>query len=57
MRKISEYIEHAEECRKMAGTTKNPEQKDALREMAEAWEMLAREREKLLEKRLSRKIA
>ena len=54
MRKITEYIEHAAECRKMARITKNPEHKQSLRQMAEAWEMLAQEREKLLAKKLSR---
>jgi hypothetical protein len=48
MRKLPEYKEHAEECRKMAATMKNAEQKKKLENMAETWEMLAAEREKQL---------
>jgi|HubBroStandDraft_6_1064221.scaffolds.fasta_scaffold3827661_2 hypothetical protein len=50
MRKLSEYKKHAEECRKMAATMKDPEKKKQLQEMVEAWEMLARERLRMLEK-------
>jgi hypothetical protein len=45
MRKLSEYKARAEECRKMAAAIKNAEQKRQLQQMAETWEMLARERE------------
>jgi hypothetical protein len=44
MRKVSEYEQHAEECRKMAAHTKNPTHKKQLEDMAEAWEMLAKAR-------------
>ena len=44
MKKASEYQVHADECRRMAASTANPEHKTALGEMAEAWESLARER-------------
>lgn len=50
MRKVSEYREHAEECRKMAANTRNQEHKKQLQIMAEAWEMLAKEREKKIRK-------
>ena len=50
MRKVSEYKKHADECRKMAANTQNPEHKKQLQVMAEAWEMLATEREKQLKK-------
>ena len=50
MRKLSEYKQHADECRKMAANSSNPEHKRQLQIMAEAWEMLALEREKQLKK-------
>jgi hypothetical protein len=46
MRKVSEYQEHAAECRKMARQTRNEEHKKTLEDMAQAWDMLAKEREK-----------
>ncbi len=54
MRKISEYEAHAAECRKLAGQMKDPGQKLQLEEMANAWDMMARVREKQLLKRVSR---
>ena len=48
MKKASEYHEHAEECRLLAGRSLDPEHKDALIKMAETWENLAREREALV---------
>ena len=50
MRKVSEYEQHAAECRAMARRTRNPVYKKQLEEMAEAWAMLARERRKQLQK-------
>jgi hypothetical protein len=50
MRKVSEYQEHATECRQMAASMKDSEHKKQLNDMAEAWEMLARERERQLAK-------
>jgi hypothetical protein len=44
MRKLSEYQQHAKECRRMAAQTKNSTHKRQLEEMAQTWEMLARER-------------
>lgn len=51
MQKVAEYQQHALECRAMAVKTRDPLQKQQLEEMAEAWAMPAREREKLLLKR------
>jgi hypothetical protein len=51
MRKVSEYEQHAQECRKMAALTKNPVHKRQLEEMAKAREMLAKERTKQMSKR------
>jgi hypothetical protein len=50
MRKVSEYEMHVKECRRMAAQMKNPEHKKQLQDMAEAWEMLARERERQMKK-------
>jgi hypothetical protein len=54
MRKITEYEDHAQVCRKMAASVSKPEHKQQLIEIAEAWEMLARERLKQLERTLRR---
>jgi hypothetical protein len=50
MRKVSEYLDHAAECRQMATRMKDPIHKKQLEEMTEAWTMLARERKKQLAK-------
>jgi hypothetical protein len=50
LRKVSEYEEHAVECRKMAAKMKDLTHKKQLEDMAEAWSMLAREREKQLQR-------
>jgi hypothetical protein len=50
MRKVSEYREHADDCRRMAGNIKNPEHKKQLHDMAAAWEMLATERQRQIDK-------
>jgi hypothetical protein len=44
MKKIEEYLKHAEECRAMARNTTNEEQRLGLLTMAETWEGLAKER-------------
>ena len=51
MRKVEEYEQHPAECRKMAAAMKDPTYGEQLISMAEAWEMLARERQKQIEKR------
>ena len=50
MRKVSEYQEHADECRRMAARMQDVTHKTQLEEMARAWTMLAEERKKQLEK-------
>jgi hypothetical protein len=50
MRKISEYQEHANECRLLARTAVSPEHKAMLENMAQTWESLAEERKRRLEK-------
>jgi hypothetical protein len=54
MRKITEYEEHAQICRKMAARANKPEHKQQLIDMAQAWEMLGRERLRQLERSLRR---
>ena len=48
MRKISEYHEHAAECRKLSKGAGNPDQAAMLENMAKTWETLAVEREEYL---------
>jgi hypothetical protein len=50
MRKISEYQEHADQCRLLAKMMGAPEHKAMLENMAQTWESLAEERRKRLEK-------
>lgn len=50
MRKVSEYMEHAAECRRMANQMRDSQHKKQLEDMAQAWEMLARERTRELAK-------
>ena len=40
------YYQYAEECRKLAATTQNPEHKKQFEEMARAWMVVANERAK-----------
>jgi hypothetical protein len=53
MRKVSEYEEHAQECRRMAGKMQDAAHKKQLEDMAQAWEMLARERHHQLMKQMN----
>ena len=48
LKKVDEYLAHAEECRTMAANVANLEHKAALITMAETWEALARSRERAL---------
>jgi hypothetical protein len=48
MEKVSEYRHNAAECRKLAAGIQSPEHKAMLAKMAETWETLAKEREKLI---------
>jgi len=49
MRKVSEYLQHAKECREMALKAR-PEHRAQLENMAKTWEQLAESRRKKLEK-------
>jgi hypothetical protein len=51
MRKITDYRNHATECRTMATKAATDEQRDALLDMARTWNMLAEERERALEQK------
>jgi hypothetical protein len=48
LKTVTEYREHAEECRRLAQSVTSKEHKSALTSMAETWEGLARERERRL---------
>jgi len=51
MKKASEYLKHAKDCRALAKQMESGEQRDQLLKMAETWEVLARERERTLRNR------
>jgi hypothetical protein len=50
MLKVVDYERHAAECRKMARTDQDLTHKKQLEDMAAAWEMLARNRLKQLQR-------
>jgi hypothetical protein len=50
MHKVSDYREHAAECLEMSRRAADPDHKKQLLQMAEAWTMLADEREAQLSK-------
>jgi hypothetical protein len=45
LKKISEYYEHARECRELARSSVTEEHRASLENMARTWEGLARDRE------------
>jgi hypothetical protein len=49
MKKVSEYLHHARECREMERTF-NPGSRQQLEEMAKAWEQMAEARRQQLRK-------
>jgi hypothetical protein len=49
VRKLDEYIKHAEECRDMARTAQ-PSHRVQLEDMAQTWDKLAEARRRQLEK-------
>lgn len=50
MKKVSEYREHAEECRTLARRSKSAADRDMLLNMAATWDSLAEERIKTAER-------
>jgi hypothetical protein len=50
MKKVSEYRDHAEECRTLARRARSAEDRDMLLNMADTWDNLARAREKRMVK-------
>jgi hypothetical protein len=48
MKKISEYRDHACECRTMAKRTRSQAQRDMLLKMADTWDGLAEAREQTI---------
>ena len=47
-RKVTEYLEHAAECRRLARVVDRSEHRDILNHMAETWDKLARQRSVIL---------
>ena len=47
MRKASEYLEHARECRELASKMEKPQAREQLLKMARHWEQLALDRERM----------
>ncbi len=54
MDEVAQYKEHADECRRLAATVKNPEHKKPLLEMAAAWDTVGRQKSASLLKRFER---
>lgn len=50
MKKASEYLQHAKECRSLAQSMESADQRDQLLEMASHWEALAADRLALIER-------
>ena len=50
MRKISDYLKHAEECDALALTADTPEHAEALRRMAATWRELASARNREIQR-------
>ena len=51
MEKAEEFRQHAAECRSMAKSTSNEDHRQQLLKMAEIWESLAHERERMAAKK------
>jgi hypothetical protein len=51
MKKTNGFIQHTEDCRRLAKQMESGEQRDQLIKMAETWEVLANERERTLRNR------
>ena len=50
MKKASEYRQHAQECRALAGSMESAEQRALMLQMAEHWDKLAKDRVELIAK-------
>jgi hypothetical protein len=44
MKKVSEYLQHAEECQQLARMAQSPEHREMLLSMAATWTSLAKDR-------------
>jgi hypothetical protein len=49
MKKISEYLAHAQECLDLASRARSPDERDMILKMAETWTSLAETRKRQLE--------
>lgn len=52
MKTVEDYLRHADECELLATKATSPEQRDMIVHMANTWRMLARQREKILLRRI-----
>jgi hypothetical protein len=50
LKKVSEYLRHAEECEALARAARNPEEREMIAKMAETWRGLADARRRKLAK-------
>ena len=50
MRQAAEYRQHAEQCRRLAMTSRKEAERVQLMQMAEAWERMATDRERQIER-------
>ena len=50
MKKVSEYLRHAEECEALARAARNPEERAMIAQMVETWRGLAQARKRKLAK-------
>jgi hypothetical protein len=57
MLKVTDYREHASECRRLAASAALPHIRDDLLKMADAWEALAQQREAILAKKANNGLA
>jgi hypothetical protein len=51
LEKVINYQRHAAECRLLASHARNPKEQQMLLDMGDSWEILARDRERLLAKK------
>jgi hypothetical protein len=50
LKKISEYLQHAEDCATLARAARNPDEREMISKMAETWKGLAEARQRKLAK-------
>jgi hypothetical protein len=53
MHTVDSYLQHAEECDKLARSAQSPEQRKMIEDMANTWRMLANQRQRRIELELA----